>query len=63
MGLNGFCNSLRQPVKEPDEEVKRRAFNRTLMEISNRLRIFLSLPLEKIDRMSLQQELRKLGEQ
>lgn len=48
---------------EGDEDHKRQAFNRALMEISNRLRIFLSLPLEKIDRMSLQHELRKLGEQ
>ncbi len=48
---------------EGDDAVKRQAFNKTLMEITNRIRIFLSLPLEKIDRMSLQHELRKLGEQ
>lgn len=46
-----------------DEEARRKAFSRTYMEIANRIRLFLSLPLEKIDRMSLQHELRKLGEQ
>ncbi|MGM8061744.1 arsenate reductase ArsC [Vogesella indigofera] len=45
-----------------DEDTRRKAFSRTYMEIANRIRLFLSLPLEKIDRMSLQSELRKLGE-
>jgi arsenate reductase len=42
-------------------EEKRAAFSRTFREISQRLRIFLSLPLEKLDRMSLQQELNEMG--
>lgn len=48
---------------EGDHDSKLKAFNKTLMEISNRIRLFLNLPLAKIDRMSLQHELRKLGEQ
>lgn len=48
---------------EGDHETQLKAFNKTLVEIANRIRIFLSLPLDKIDRMSLQHELRKLGEQ
>lgn len=40
---------------------KLKAFATTFREISQRLRIFLNLPLDKLDRMSLQNELRKLG--
>lgn len=46
---------------EGDEETQRKAFSRTYMEITNRIRIFLSLPFDKIDRMSLQTKLRELG--
>lgn len=46
-----------------DDEVRRKAFHRTYMEIANRIRIFLSLPLHKLDRMSLQNALRELGQQ
>ncbi|MEW9900858.1 arsenate reductase ArsC [Chitinivorax sp. PXF-14] len=46
---------------EGETEDKLKAFSRTYMEIANRLRIFLSLPLEKIDRLSLQNQLRQLG--
>lgn len=41
---------------------KRAAFERTFREINNRLRIFLSLPFEKIDRLALQQEIKAIGE-
>lgn len=44
-------------------EVKQAAFDKTLREISQRLRIFLSLPFSKIDRMSLQNKLREMGKQ
>lgn len=40
---------------------KLKAFATTFREISQRLRVFLNLPLDKLDRMSLQHELRKLG--
>lgn len=47
---------------EGDQEVRRKAFTRTYIEITNRIRIFLSLPLDKIDRLSLQSQLRELGQ-
>ena len=40
---------------------KRRVFERIFQEISARIRLFLALPLEKIDRMSLLSELRAIG--
>jgi len=36
-------------------------FSRIYKEISNRIRIFMSLPFHKLDRMSLQQELNRIG--
>lgn len=47
---------------EGDDETRRRAFTHTHMEIANRIRLFLSLPLDKLDRMSLQKQLRELGQ-
>ena len=38
-----------------------REFSRIYNEIGNRIRIFLSLPLHKLDRMSLQRELNNIG--
>lgn len=32
-------------------------------QIANRIRLFMSLPIEKIDRMSLKTKLRELGQQ
>ena len=46
---------------EGDDETKRTAFNKTAQAIAHRLRLFLSLPVDKLDRLSLQQELRALG--
>jgi arsenate reductase len=48
---------------EGSTEEKKAAFARTFREISQRLRIFLNLPFEKLDRMSLQQQLRDMGRQ
>lgn len=48
---------------EGDREVRKAAFARTFREISRRLRIFLNLRFEKLDRMSLQKKLKELGEQ
>ena len=42
-------------------EAQQAAFSKTFHELSKRIRIFLSLPLHKIDRMSLQKELRELN--
>jgi protein-tyrosine-phosphatase len=43
------------------DEDKRRAFLRAYTELSNRINIFLSLPLDKIDRLVLQRKLREIG--
>ena len=44
-------------------EVKKAAFTATFRQLSQRLRIFLNLPFDKIDRLSLQQHLEKIGEE
>ena len=50
------------PAKvEGDDETKRAAFARTAQAIAQRLRLLLSLPVEKLGRLSLQNELRALG--
>lgn len=46
---------------EGDDETKRLAFAKTAQAIAQRLRLFLSLPMEKLDRLSLQDKLRTLG--
>ena len=38
------------------------AFSETARLPGNRIRLFLNLPLERLDRMSLQTELRQIGE-
>jgi arsenate reductase (thioredoxin) len=40
---------------------KRRFFDRIFLEISARIRLFLALPLDKIDRLALQKELARIG--
>ncbi|MES2606512.1 MAG: arsenate reductase ArsC [Pseudomonadota bacterium] len=46
-----------------DHAARKAAFVKTFRELSQRLRIFLNLPFEKLDRMSLQKQLKALGEQ
>ena len=43
------------------EEVQRRAFHRALRELEARIRLFLSLPVDSLDRMALQEKLREIG--
>jgi len=38
------------------------AFSETARLLGNRIRLFLNLPLDKLDRMSLQARLRQIGE-
>ena len=47
-------------VAGTDEE-KRRAFFRTWTDLSNRISIFVSLPFDKLDRLSLQKRLDEIG--
>jgi protein-tyrosine-phosphatase len=46
---------------EGDDEARRHAFGKTAQAISHRLRLFLSLPMDKLDQLSLQRELRNIG--
>ena len=48
---------------EGDREKLFKAFSTTQLQIANRIRLFMGLPIEKIDRMSLQTKLRVLGQQ
>jgi len=45
-----------------DPEKQLRAFVNTQFQIATRIRTFLSLPLARIDRLSLQNQLRQLGQ-
>jgi arsenate reductase len=49
-------------VKGSDEE-KRAAFAQTLRQIQNRVRLFLSLPLETLDRMAIESRMRAIGQE
>ena len=46
---------------EGDDESRRAAFYKTYQEINRLIHKFVSLPIEKLDRISLQKELSKLG--
>ena len=45
-----------------DREQQHKAFSASQFQIANRIRLFLSLPIEKIDRISLQTTLRELAQ-
>jgi arsenate reductase (thioredoxin) len=45
------------------DEQKRAVFHRIYREIMGRMRIFASLPLERLDRLALEREVRGLGKQ
>jgi arsenate reductase len=47
-------------VEGTDDE-KRKAFSEACHTLLNRIRIFVSLPLDKLDRLSLQRKLNELG--
>ena len=44
-----------------DEMTRRRAFVEAQRQIATRIRLFLSLPFEKLDRLSLQTQIREMG--
>jgi len=44
------------------EEERRRVFHRVFQQITARIQLFLSLPMEKLDALSLQQRLKDIGE-
>jgi arsenate reductase len=45
-----------------DEDARRNAFARTAQAVVQRLRLLLALPVDKLERLSLQHELRRIGE-
>jgi arsenate reductase len=49
-------------VKGPDDVV-RAAFHDTFCHLWNRINVFANLPLEKLDRLSLKQELDRIGKE
>jgi arsenate reductase len=46
---------------EGSDEQKRRAFFDAFRQLSNRINIFTSLPMDKLDKLSLQQKLEAIG--
>jgi arsenate reductase len=48
-------------VTEGGDEVKRKAFFRAFSELTTRISLFLSLPMEKLDRLTLQKRLDEIG--
>jgi hypothetical protein len=47
-------------VEGTDEE-KRKAFFMTFTQLQNRISLFVNLPIDKLDRMSLQKKLNDIG--
>lgn len=47
---------------EGNDDVRRRAFNSALLMLRRRIDLLLSLPLEKLDRVGIQHELRAIGQ-
>jgi arsenate reductase len=45
------------------DDEKRAAFAQTLRQIRNRVQLFLSLPLETLDRMAIENKMRAIGKQ
>ena len=48
---------------EGSDEVKFKAFKETAIILKRRIELMLSLPLSKLDRMSLQHQVREIGQQ
>jgi arsenate reductase (thioredoxin) len=47
---------------EGSDEAKRRAFFKAYSELQHRLSIFVSLPIDRLDRLTLQKRLREIGQ-
>jgi len=44
------------------DEEQRRAFRKAFLELETRIKTFISLPIERLDRMALQKELETIGQ-
>ena len=54
----GFADPV---AVEGSDEAKLKAFHQAMYQISNRISIFLSLPMDKLDRLALQEKVRDIG--
>lgn len=48
---------------EGSDEAKRKAFRDTLMVLRRRIEIFVSLPLDKLDRLAIQKRVKEIGKE
>jgi arsenate reductase len=48
---------------EGSDEAKHKAFRDTLMVLRRRIEIFVSLPLEKLDKLAIQERVKEIGKQ
>lgn len=46
---------------EGDDEARHRAFHEAMNQLQRRISVFVSLPIEKLDRLKLQQAVREIG--
>lgn len=44
-----------------DDANKLRVFDKTFRELSNRIHLFINIPIEKLDRMALEQKVKEIG--
>jgi arsenate reductase len=49
------------PAHVEGEEARRAAFKRAAEQLARRIQLFMSLPIEKLDRLALQQKLAEIG--
>jgi arsenate reductase (thioredoxin) len=48
---------------EGSDEAKRKAFRDTLLALRRRIEVFTSLPLDKLDRLAIQERIKEIGSQ
>lgn len=48
---------------EGGDEAKRKAFRDTLMLLTRRIELFVSLPLDKLDKLAIQKKIKEIGTQ
>lgn len=49
------------PAHVEGDEARRAAFKRTAEQLARRIQLFMSLPIEKLDKLALQQKLAEIG--
>ena len=47
---------------EGDEKIRMQAFRQALNQLENRIKIFVSLPIQSLDRLRLQREIDRIGD-